>query len=166
MSEGGTVKTSPASHFSEGGFVEKYKGPNGTVGAVAVDCYGNMAAATSTGGMTNKMPGRVGDTAVVGAVRLGRDSCSPDTYGFSDVNCAVHDSDTWRVLIMLLRAHMPTMQQLRFLQQATASSSLHTLLERQYPRTSAANIVWLSSESVSLSLRCAFIRQHSLEQVH
>lgn len=70
VSEGGTVRTSPASHFSEAGTVEKYKGPNGTVGAVAVDTQGNMAAATSTGGMTNKMPGRVGDTAVVGAVRF------------------------------------------------------------------------------------------------
>ena len=69
VSEGGTVKASPAALFSEAGTVEKYKGPNGTVGAVAVDVHGNMAAATSTGGMTNKMPGRVGDTAVVGAVR-------------------------------------------------------------------------------------------------
>ena len=69
VSEGGTVKTSAVSHFSEAGMVEKYKGPNGTVGAVAVDAQGNMAAATSTGGMTNKMTGRVGDTAVVGAVR-------------------------------------------------------------------------------------------------
>ena len=33
----------------------------GTVGAVALDQFGNLAAATSTGGMTNKMPGRVGD---------------------------------------------------------------------------------------------------------
>lgn len=77
VSEGGTVKTSPVAHFSERGLVEKYKGPNGTVGAVAVDCHGNMAAATSTGGMTNKMPGRVGDTAVVGAVRFRRAACSP-----------------------------------------------------------------------------------------
>ena len=55
------------SSFSVLGTVEKYKGPNGTVGAVAVDADGNVAAATSTGGMTNKMLGRVGDTAVVGA---------------------------------------------------------------------------------------------------
>lgn len=39
----------------------------GTVGAVAVDIIGNLAAATSTGGMTNKMPGRVGDSPLVGA---------------------------------------------------------------------------------------------------
>lgn len=39
----------------------------GTVGAVALDARGNLAAATSTGGMTNKRPGRVGDSPVVGA---------------------------------------------------------------------------------------------------
>jgi len=40
---------------------------HGTVGAVACDCYGHVAAATSTGGMTAKMPGRVGDSPVIGA---------------------------------------------------------------------------------------------------
>ena len=39
----------------------------GTVGAVALDKEGNIAAATSTGGMTNKMPGRVGDTPIIGS---------------------------------------------------------------------------------------------------
>lgn len=39
----------------------------GTVGAVACDQEGNLAAATSTGGMTNKKFGRVGDTALIGA---------------------------------------------------------------------------------------------------
>jgi L-asparaginase / beta-aspartyl-peptidase len=39
----------------------------GTVGAVAADRQGHVAAATSTGGMTNKRPGRVGDTPVLGA---------------------------------------------------------------------------------------------------
>ncbi len=39
----------------------------GTVGAVALDSAGHLAAATSTGGMTNKLPGRVGDTPVIGA---------------------------------------------------------------------------------------------------
>ncbi len=39
----------------------------GTVGAVALDQYGNIAAATSTGGMTNKKFGRVGDTPIPGA---------------------------------------------------------------------------------------------------
>ena len=41
--------------------------PLGTVGAVACDANGNLAAATSTGGMTNKKFGRVGDTAIIGS---------------------------------------------------------------------------------------------------
>ena len=39
----------------------------GTVGAVACDIQGNIAAATSTGGMTNKKYGRIGDTPLIGA---------------------------------------------------------------------------------------------------
>ena len=41
--------------------------PKGTVGAVAMDRYGHLAAATSTGGTPQKMPGRVGDTPIIGA---------------------------------------------------------------------------------------------------
>ncbi|HVL35767.1 MAG TPA: isoaspartyl peptidase/L-asparaginase [Burkholderiales bacterium] len=40
---------------------------HGTVGAVALDRHGNLAAATSTGGYTGKLPGRVGDSPIVGA---------------------------------------------------------------------------------------------------
>lgn len=40
---------------------------HGTVGAVALDRNGDLAAATSTGGRTNKLPGRVGDTPLIGA---------------------------------------------------------------------------------------------------
>jgi beta-aspartyl-peptidase (threonine type) len=43
------------------------EGKLGTVGAVALDAQGNLAAATSTGGMTNKRPGRVGDCPLIGA---------------------------------------------------------------------------------------------------
>lgn len=39
----------------------------GTVGAVALDKQGNLAAATSTGGMTNKKFGRIGDSPIIGA---------------------------------------------------------------------------------------------------
>ncbi len=39
----------------------------GTVGAVALDVYGNLAAGTSTGGMTNKKFGRIGDSPIIGA---------------------------------------------------------------------------------------------------
>ena len=39
----------------------------GTVGAVALDQHGNLAAATSTGGMINKKFGRIGDSSIIGA---------------------------------------------------------------------------------------------------
>ncbi|MCZ6593499.1 MAG: isoaspartyl peptidase/L-asparaginase [Bacteroidetes bacterium] len=44
----------------------KKEGKFGTVGAVACDTHGNLAAATSTGGMTNKKWGRVGDSPMIG----------------------------------------------------------------------------------------------------
>ena len=43
------------------------KNHHGTVGAVALDRDGNLAAATSTGGFTGKLPGRVGDSPIIGA---------------------------------------------------------------------------------------------------
>lgn len=49
--------------YSPLGVVGKY----GTVGAVALDRHGNLAAATSTGGMTNKRYGRVGDVPIIGS---------------------------------------------------------------------------------------------------
>ena len=41
--------------------------PQGTVGCVVMDRYGTVAVATSTGGLTNKLPGRIGDTPTFGA---------------------------------------------------------------------------------------------------
>jgi beta-aspartyl-peptidase (threonine type) len=46
---------------------KKLPGHHGTVGAVARDRAGNLAAATSTGGYTGKLPGRVGDSPIIGA---------------------------------------------------------------------------------------------------
>jgi len=43
-----------------------FYGSPGTVGAVAIDACGNVAAATSTGGLTGKLPGRIGDSPVLG----------------------------------------------------------------------------------------------------
>ena len=40
---------------------------HGTVGAAALDCHGHLAAATSTGGYTAKIVGRIGDTPIIGA---------------------------------------------------------------------------------------------------
>ncbi len=48
---------------------------HGTVGAVALDTHGNLAAATSTGGLTNKRFGRVGDVPVIGAGTYADNAC-------------------------------------------------------------------------------------------
>lgn len=48
------------------GFVSSTPQAGGTVGAVARDAHGNLAAATSTGGTLGKMPGRVGDSPLIG----------------------------------------------------------------------------------------------------
>jgi beta-aspartyl-peptidase (threonine type) len=60
---------------------------HGTVGAVAVDRHGLMAAATSTGGMVNQSEGRLGDTPIIGAGNYARDgvvavSCTGDGEAF------------------------------------------------------------------------------------
>ena len=60
----------------------------GTVGAVAIDKYGNLASATSTGGTPKKLPGRVGDTPIIGA----------GTY--ADNNSAAASATGWGETIM------------------------------------------------------------------
>lgn len=57
----------------------------GTIGAVAQDKEGNLAAATSTGGLTNKKFGRVGDTPLVGAgVFADNETCAVSTTGIGE----------------------------------------------------------------------------------
>ena len=58
----------------------------GTVGAVARDVDGHLAAATSTGGLTGKMPGRIGDSAIIGGGTLADDrSCAVSTTGSGEI---------------------------------------------------------------------------------
>jgi beta-aspartyl-peptidase (threonine type) len=56
----------------------------GTVGAVALDVHGHLAAATSTGGMTNKRWGRVGDVPVLGAGTYANDACAVSATGWGE----------------------------------------------------------------------------------
>jgi L-asparaginase / beta-aspartyl-peptidase len=58
--------------------------PIGTVGAVACDKDGYLAAATSTGGMTNKKFGRIGDTPVIGAGTYADDLCAVSCTGHGE----------------------------------------------------------------------------------
>ncbi|MBS0379969.1 MAG: isoaspartyl peptidase/L-asparaginase [Proteobacteria bacterium] len=65
---------------------EKARGSNtGTVGAVALDRAGNLAAATSTGGLTNKHRGRVGDTPIIGAgTYANNQTCAVSGTGYGE----------------------------------------------------------------------------------
>ena len=65
----------------------------GTVGAVALDNMGNLAAATSTGGMTGKPVGRVGDTPIIGAGTWADDKIAVSCTGVGEAyirTCAAH----------------------------------------------------------------------------
>jgi L-asparaginase / beta-aspartyl-peptidase len=56
----------------------------GTVGAVALDQHGHIAAATSTGGMTNKRWSRVGDSPIIGAGTYATDTCGVSGTGWGE----------------------------------------------------------------------------------
>lgn len=56
----------------------------GTVGAVALDAQGHVAAATSTGGMTNKRFARVGDSPVIGAGTYADERCAVSATGWGE----------------------------------------------------------------------------------
>ena len=56
----------------------------GTVGAVALDSHGHLAAATSTGGMTNKRWGRVGDSPIIGAGTYAIADCAVSGTGWGE----------------------------------------------------------------------------------
>ena len=66
----------------------------GTVGAVALDRYGNIAAGTSTGGMSDKRYGRVGDSPIIGA----------GTYA-KNITCGVSATGWGEYFIRLAIAH-------------------------------------------------------------
>ncbi len=66
----------------------------GTVGAVACDKFGNIAAATSTGGMTNKKYGRIGDSPIIGA----------GTYA-NNLTCAISCTGHGEPFIRAVAAH-------------------------------------------------------------
>ena len=57
---------------------------HGTVGAVALDTQGHLAAGTSTGGMTNKRYGRVGDSPIIGAGTYANAKCAVSATGWGE----------------------------------------------------------------------------------
>lgn len=74
--------------------LENEKDKHGTVGCVVLDKYGNLAAGTSTGGMTNKQYGRIGDSPIIGA----------GTYA-NNATCAVSCTGHGEFFIRYVVAH-------------------------------------------------------------
>jgi beta-aspartyl-peptidase (threonine type) len=107
-----------------GGGLTLFSGPHifahrfGTVGAVARDAEGHLAAATSTGGMQGKLPGRVGDSPIIGA----------GTYA-SDHSCAVSGTGVGEYFIRLtLARQVCTLVEQGKTPQQAADQMIHTEL--------------------------------------
>ncbi|ABO57675.1 isoaspartyl peptidase/L-asparaginase [Burkholderia vietnamiensis] len=94
---------------------------HGTVGAVACDLHGHVAAATSTGGITNKQPGRVGDSPIIGA------GCYAD-----DATCAVSATGTGEMFIRLATAH-DVAAQIAY-RSASLADAAHDVVMNKLPR--------------------------------
>lgn len=93
----------------------------GTVGAVALDAHGNLAAATSTGGMTNKQSGRVGDAPIIGA------GCYANNR-----TCAVSTTGTGEMFIRMVVAH-DISARIEYTG-ASLEDAAHTVVHEQLPQ--------------------------------
>jgi beta-aspartyl-peptidase (threonine type) len=108
------VGPEPTAALEPHGFTHRF----GTVGAVARDSEGHLAAATSTGGMQGKMPGRVGDSPLIGA----------GTYA-SDRSCAVSGTGVGEYFIRLtLARQVCTLVEQGQTPQQAADRMIHTEL--------------------------------------
>lgn len=99
---------------------KKMKEKFGTVGAVALDSQGNLSAGTSTGGMTNKKWGRVGDSPVIGAGTYANNrSCAVSATGHGEYfirNVVAYDISAlmeYKGLSLQKAAHLVIMEKLK-----------------------------------------------------
>src|SRR5690606_1810469 len=84
----GPERRRAASEAAKGGAKARRGPPEGLgpVGAVALDVHGHLAAGTSTGGLTNKAVGRIGDSAIIGAGTFASDaSCAVSCTGQGEI---------------------------------------------------------------------------------
>jgi len=93
---------------------------HGTVGAVALDSFGNLAAGTSTGGMMNKLAGRVGDSPIIGA----------GTYADNNT-CAISMTGHGEYVMRLVLAHdiAAQMKYKRATLKKAAADAIHQLAQ-------------------------------------
>ena len=89
--KGSNIENEQRHHRREVASTEAREDKYGTVGAVAIDTVGHLAAATSTGGISNQYPGRVGDSPLVGCGFYADDNAA--------VSCTGEGEDFTRLLI-------------------------------------------------------------------
>lgn len=78
------IATCDPAHFITEAQRRRWQDRHGTVGAVALDSRGRLAAATSTGGLFDKFPGRVGDSALIGCGTLADDMTAVSCTGMGE----------------------------------------------------------------------------------
>jgi len=71
--------------------IKRWEGKHGTVGCVAFDTNGKLAVATSTGGIFNKLPGRVGDSPLLG--------CGTYANSYGAASCTGHGEAIMRIVM-------------------------------------------------------------------
>lgn len=101
----------------------------GTVGAVALDKKGNLAAATSTGGLCGSLPGRIGDSCLIGA------GCYANNK-----TCAVSGTGVGEVLINNVIAHTISMLY-EFKKQDIQKICNHVILKRHKPHDGPIGVI-------------------------
>lgn len=97
QNEEATSEEEPRYHRREVSSRPAQKEEHGTVGAVAIDSSSILAAATSTGGISNKYPGRVGDSPLVGCGFYADENAA--------ISCTGHGEDFIRLLIAMRTAN-------------------------------------------------------------
>ena len=117
---------------------------HGTVGAVARDCHGHLAAATSTGGMTAKAPGRVGDSPVIGA----------GTWA-DDATCAVSATGHGEIFIRFAAAH-EIAARLRYTGQSLEQAARGVVVEVLAPVGGSGGVIAVDKDGgFALPFNCA-----------
>ncbi len=117
---------------------------HGTVGAVARDMSGHLAAATSTGGMTAKAPGRVGDTPVIGA----------GTWA-DDASCAVSGTGHGEVFIRFAAAQEISAR-MRLADQSLEQAARGVVMEVLAPNDGSGGVIAVDRDGgYSLPFNCA-----------
>ncbi len=112
---------------------------HGTVGAVALDAAGHLAAATSTGGYTNKPEGRVGDSPIIGAGTYARDGV-----------CAVSGTGQGEFFIRYVLGHEMA-SRIAYLKQDIATAADGLINHDLAPHRIGAGLVAIDAQGVAVA---------------